>query len=61
MAVEKEATERKTKAAAASIVQPAYGTTGMLRRMLLSNQEQNADLLRRVRVSAAAVFGAVLP
>lgn len=44
MTVEKEATEEKTKVAVASIMYPAYRTTGMLRRTLASNQQQNADL-----------------
>lgn len=44
MTVEKEATEEKRKVAVASIMYPAYRTTGMLRRTLASNQQQNADL-----------------
>lgn len=58
--VEKEATEKKMKAAVASIMYAAYGSTGMLRRMLASNQQQNADLLRRLQVSVAVVFTVVL-
>lgn len=44
MMVEKEATEEKRKVAVASIMYPAYRTTGMLRRTLASNQQQKADL-----------------
>lgn len=44
MTVEKEATEEKTKVAVASIMHPAYRTTGMLRRTLASSQQQKADL-----------------
>lgn len=56
MAVEKEAAEKKMKAAVASIMYPAYRTTGMLRRMLPSNQQQKADLWGRVHVSVAVVL-----
>lgn len=56
MAVEKEATEERMKAAAASSMYPAYRTTGMLRRTLASNQQQKADLLGRAQVSGAAVL-----
>lgn len=55
MTVEKEATEKKMKAAVASIMYPAYRTTGMLRRMLPSNQQQKADLVRGLR-SALCCF-----
>lgn len=57
MAVEKEATEERMKAAAASRAYPAYRSTGMLRRTLASNQQQKADLWRRLQVSAAVVDG----
>lgn len=55
MAAEKEAADKKTKAAVASIMYPAYSTTGMLRRTLASNQQQNADLRRRLQVSVCGV------
>lgn len=44
MMVEKEATEEKMKAAVASVMYPAYRSTGMQKRTLASNQQQNADL-----------------
>ena len=47
--VEKEAVERKRKAAVASIMYPAYRTTGRQKRMLVSSQQQNAVLWRNVQ------------
>lgn len=44
MMVEKEATEEKMKPAVASVMYPAYRGTGMQKRTLASNQQQNADL-----------------
>lgn len=44
MMVEKEAMEKKMKAAVANIMYPAYRMTGMQKRMLASNQQQNAVL-----------------
>lgn len=57
---QKEATEQRMKVAVASIMHPACRTTGMLRRMLASNQQQNADLLARLKVSVAVASSAVL-
>ncbi len=44
MMVEKEAMEKKMKAAVASIMYPAYKMTGMEKRILASSQQQNAVL-----------------
>lgn len=44
MMVEKEAMEKKMKAAVAIIVYPAYRITGMEKRMLETIQKQNAVL-----------------
>lgn len=44
MIVEKEAMEKKIKAAVAIIMYPAYRMTGMEKRILASIQQQNAVL-----------------
>lgn len=47
--VEKEAKEKKIKAAVASIMKPAYRMTGIEKRMLATIQQQKAVLWERVR------------
>lgn len=42
--VEKEAADRKTKAAVARVMYPAYWTTGRQKRTLAISQQQKADL-----------------
>lgn len=44
MMVEKDAMEKKMKAAVANIMYPAYSMTGMQKRILASSQQQNAVL-----------------
>lgn len=50
MTVEKEAMEKKMKAAVANIMYPAYRMTGMQKRMLASSQQQNAVLRTRAAI-----------
>lgn len=44
MMVEKDTMEKKMKAPVANIMYPAYNMTGMQKRILASNQQQNAVL-----------------